>query len=245
MKAKQVKQTRNAKAYRKAGSQAMVKKAEEQFRALGRNIVAVAIRAENTVRDTLISLKGNLPQEIELVKDGIRTAWTEHRLALFAGKPEDATEVTVKMMLQATYNRQSEQLAVCNAFKAYAGMDDVLRAEFDSEILECQGYHKLVEFARHVNRAGKGEPLTVQEVAKKKREMKELRANTFKAIERNLKLASVEQLQQLALDIQARLHTLKAPAAPTLALVKAKKTRAISETRAMLKTPKAKQRKAA
>ncbi len=229
------------KAYKKQGSQSVAKVAAEKFKGIGRLIVATSIRAENSVRDALIACKGEAPEQLDLVKEGIRTAWQEQREKLYTGKEESPGEISIKMMLQATYNRQSEQLAVIGSFRLYAGMDETLRAEFDREVDECQNYHKLVEFARHVNRAAKGEAMTVAEVAKRKKELHELRANTFKAMEKNLKLASVEQLQALALEIQARLRTLKAPTAPTLSVVKAKARKQISETRAKLVTPKAKQ----
>ena len=215
----------------------------EQMKAIGRQLVATAIRAENTVRDALVALMGKSPQQLTSIKEGIREAWQAHRSTI--GAEEEQTERTMQMMAQAVYNRQSEQIAICTAFAHYAGMDTDTAAEFKSMVDDAQNYHKLVELCRHVNRVYKGEPLTIKEIAKANKQRGELRASTLKAIEKNLKLASIDQLKQIIQDAQARLRTIATPAAPTLATIKGKKVKALANTRAKLLTPKGKARKAA
>lgn len=237
------------KSYIKQGSKQVAKAVEQKFIGIGRQIVATELRAEDNVRTALVALMGYTPDQLEKVKAGIKEAWDTHRKTLYEypkdkkGNVIQPSEKTMLMMLQSTYNRQSEELAVCNAFTLYAGMDEDTAAQFKEQVSEITSYHKLIEYCRHVVRASKGEPLTVEEINKVKKEKGELRANTLKAIERNILLASVEQLKELAQAIAARMRTLKAPAAPTLELVQAKAKRAKAVHAATLKTRK--QRKAA
>lgn len=146
LEAKQAKQAvRNALASKKGA------KAVEAFKVDSKHVkklVTAAIdeikRSHKGIRDVIVTWKGERPETLEAMKEEIKVqckAWL---------KSDGRT-----IHPQSVYNYQSDLIACCNGYIAYAGMSDAAAKKFDQHHAECTRINQLVKFLRDTKRGKK------------------------------------------------------------------------------------------
>ena len=125
----------------------IVKAENDKFRKIGRMIVATEQRAEYTVRDSLMECFGYSPPEIACVKEGIKEAYKERIETLYTSV-EVQTTGDFHNVRAAIYNRQSEKMAILEAFRLAAGWTKTDCGAFRKVLNEVSGYHELVSLCR-------------------------------------------------------------------------------------------------
>jgi hypothetical protein len=124
------------------------------FVAIGIKIVATEQRADNTVRDAVLACFAYSPADLANVTIGIKQAYKkrlqamEEEVGILAIGDSKASKGTI-------YNRQSEKLAVMEAFTLAHLWETSERTAFKA-LLDEGGYHNMVQVCRAVVR---GDPV--------------------------------------------------------------------------------------
>lgn len=121
--------------------------ANRTYKSIGKQIVATESRSEGTVRDALVACLGYTPEQIELVIEGMVTAYAAKLEGLYTSV-EVQTAGNFGNVRQGIWNRQSEKKAILESFRLYAGWDTSTRAAFKSAVQDAQSYHGLVSLCR-------------------------------------------------------------------------------------------------